>query len=59
MPNWEVTIRQTEEYYFDKITADTEDEANQIAWDLMETPTGKGEHHHDSDSSIEAFEKEG
>lgn len=54
MSNWQVVIKQTEEYNLE-VEADSEDEAIEKAWALL-TPEGKGEYHNDSDSTNEAWE---
>lgn len=56
MSNWQVTIRQIEEYCLD-IEADNENEACEKAYEIISTKQGKAEHHNDSDSEAEALEE--
>ena len=56
MSNWQITVKQVEEYYLE-VEAETREEANEKAWELLETEQGKAKYHHDSDATIESFEE--
>lgn len=56
MPIYEVTIKEIEIYVIDEIEANSEDEAKEMAWELITDDEGKQKYHNDSDGKSEALE---
>lgn len=57
MPKYEVEIKETEVYYFEEIEADSAEEAENKAWELLTaTDSAKEEYHHNSDGASSATE---
>ncbi len=53
MKNWQVTIKSTEVYCVG-VKAETEDQAIELAHDILETKEGRDEHWHDSEGEVNA-----
>tara|TARA_R110002096_G_scaffold100226_1_gene222142 strand:- start:353 stop:523 length:171 start_codon:yes stop_codon:yes gene_type:complete len=56
MSNWNVTLKEIEIYCVG-VEAETESEAIEKAFALIETDEGKATHHDNSDGEAEAYEE--
>jgi hypothetical protein len=58
MKKYTVMIKEIEIYIIEDVEAESEGEAEGIAWDMLERSNGKQIYHSDSDAECEAYEKQ-